>query len=269
MKTQNRSNEMTLRQAKNALLEMVRHNIKSQYRNSFLGILWTILNPLLNMIVMAIVFSQLLSRNGIDMDYPIYIFCGNIVFNFLRMCTNQCLPCIVANRELLNKTRIPHSIFPLSNALSAAVNFGFSIIAVIAVMLIRLWMGAEVVFSWSMILIIPYFPALFFFSLGIGLILCTVFVRFRDIKHIYGVFLTLWTYLTPLFYSEEVLANKVRAVLVFNPMRYFVKYFREVVGMGNYSDWKTLGICYACAVCSMLLGSLLFHLRKKSFAIYA
>ncbi|MBQ7652781.1 MAG: ABC transporter permease [Clostridia bacterium] len=263
-----KANTFTFRQARNALFEMVRHNIKLQYRNSILGVAWTILNPLLTMIVLALVFSRLLSNRGITIDYPVYIMCGNVVFSFMRMCTSQCLPCIVSNGDLLTKTRVPHIVFPLSTALSSSINFAFSIIAVLLVMLVRMWSGADITFSWTIIMIVPYFPALFGFSLGVGLILCVIFVRFRDIKHLYGIFLMLWTYGTPLFYSETILSDKMATVELFNPMYHFVKYFREVVALGDAGDFKTLGICYASAAAAMIVGLLLFNWRKKVFALY-
>ena len=269
MKTKkNKANAFTFRQARNALFEMVRHNVKLQYRNSILGVAWTILNPLLTMIVLALVFSHLLSNRGITIDYPVYIMCGNVVFSFMRMCTSQCLPSIVGNGDLLSKTRVPHIIFPLSSALSSSVNFAFSIVAVILVMLVRMWSGADVTFSWTIIMIIPYFPALFGFSLGLGLILCVIFVRFRDIKHLYTIFLMLWTYGTPLFYSETILSEKMMMVEQFNPMYHFVTYFREVVAMGNAGDFRTLGICYASCAAAMLIGVALFNWKKKTFALY-
>ena len=262
-----RSNEMTARQAANALAEMVRHNIKVQYRNSFLGVIWTLLNPLLNMIVLALVFSHIFSNRGIGMDYPVYIMGGNVIFSFFRMATTNCLPSIVNNRDLLTKTRIPHIIFPLSNVLSSSVNFLFSLVALLLVMLVRLLMGAKIGFYWTSLMIIPYFPAVFGFSLGIGLIVCTIYVRFRDIKHIYSVFLLLWQYGTPLFYSETILSDKMAAVMKFNPMYYFVKYFRAIMA-GDISDWASFGICYASAALALMIGLLLFDWRKRSFTIY-
>ena len=144
----------------------------------------------------------------------------------------------------------------------------FSLIAVLLVMLVRLWMHAEIGFYWSILMFFPYFPSLMLFSLGMGLVLSTIYVRFRDIKHIYSVFLTLWTYGTPLFYSEAILSDKVRKVMMFNPMYYYVKYFREVVAMGVWNDWRTFGICYGFGALALCVGLAVFVWRKKYIALY-
>ena len=169
---------------------MVKKNIKNQYRRSFLGVLWTVLNPLLTMLVLAFVFSQIFGRKGIDMDYPVYVLSGSIVFTLMRMATVQALPCMVNNYDLLTKTRVPYYVFPTSSVLSSVVNFGFSLIALIIVMLIRIPNG--VTFHPTMLMIfIPWLPSIFLFSLGLSFFLCTLYVRFRDVSHLYNVFLTL------------------------------------------------------------------------------
>ena len=97
---------------------MVKKNIKNQYRRSVLGILWTVLNPLLTMLVMAFVFSKIFGRGVINMDYPVYVLSGNIVFSFMRTATTLALPCMVHNYDLLTKTRVPYFVFPASNVMA-------------------------------------------------------------------------------------------------------------------------------------------------------
>ena len=160
------------------------------YRRSFLGILWTVLNPLLNMFVMAFVFSRIFGRTGIGMDYPVYVLSGNIVFGFMRTATVTAMPSLVSNYDLITKTRTPYSVFPLSNVFTALVNFGFSLIALIVVMIVRIPAGVR--FHWSGLMVFfPWLPAIFLFSAGLALLLSAVYVRFRDLKHIYNVLLTL------------------------------------------------------------------------------
>ncbi len=252
------------------LLSMVNRNVRNQYRNSILGIVWTVLNPLLNMIVIALVFSMILNRNQMDgMYYPVYILSGNIVFGLLRNSTSNSLPCIVNNYDLLSKTRIVHEIFPLSNVLSAVVNFFFSLIALFLVMLIFLNKpGVGFHFTLFMTLV-PFLPAFVLFCLGISFILSTIYIRFRDIKHIYSIVLTLWTYLTPLFYSLEMIQGHKTAtyILKLNPMYHYVTYFRQIL-IGNVPSLLTHGILYAWGVGMFLVGFLIFHFSKKKFLLY-
>ena len=127
-----------LRDAKknaNITRELVKKNIKIQYRNSVIGIFWTVLNPFLNMLVMYFVFGSILGYSKSDPTYALYLLCGNIVFNMMRGATSQSLTSLVNNRGLLTKNKISYYVFPLSNNLSALVNFLFSCIALLGVML--------------------------------------------------------------------------------------------------------------------------------------
>ncbi len=263
-----RSDKMPLSQYMYVLGISVKKSIKQQYRNSVLGVLWTVLNPLLNMIVMAIVFSTLFRRTTITMDYPCYLFAGNIIFGLMRGATTSALPCIVENRDLMTKTRVPTTTFVIAKVLTALANFGFSLIALLAVMLVRYLQGYEVVFSFSMVLAIAIIPALVMFSLGISFILSALYVKFRDIKHLYGVFITLWMYVTPLFYAvEDIEDMTVQSLLHKNPMYYFVMEFRNVFVAGQMPDGFNMLICYACGIVSLVLGLSVFQACKKSFVV--
>lgn len=246
---------------------LVRRNIRNQYYGSFIGVLWTVLNPLLNMLVMAFVFSMIFGREGIELDYSVYVLSGNIIFNVMRSSTSGSLPCLVNQRNLLQKNKISVSIFPISNVLSSLVTFGFSFIALVVVMVIRILMRApDVAFHWEMLLTIVLLPSLLLFSLGISLFLSALFVFFRDIQHIYSVVLTLWTYLTPLFYTVDALKNPlVTKVMGFNPMYHYVNYFRSLL-MGVVPSLTEHIICYGFGIAFFVLGLIFMRLTKNSIA---
>lgn len=266
MKKYSHANPISPKQYGYILGLMVKKDIKQQYRNSALGVLWTVLNPVLNMVVMAFVFSTFFGREGIDIDYPCYLMAGNIVFGFVRTATQTALPSIVGNRDLMTKTRVPVTIFPVSKTITALSNFGFSLIALLALMLMRYLYGKVVIFSWTMILFLIMLPALVLFSLGFGFLLATIYVKFRDISHIYAVFITLWTYATPIFYSLDIIKhNTVKFFIWLNPMTQFVGYFRECFMMGIIPAWSQLGICYAWGIGMFLIGAFIFSLSKKNF----
>ena len=265
-KQRSKANLVSVRRGLITMWSMVVKNIKNQYRPSVLGILWTVLNPLLTMLVMAFVFSSIFGRGKINMDYPVYVLTGNIVFNLLRTATDQALPSMVNNYDLLTKTRVPYAVFPASAVASALVNFGFSLVALIVVMLIRIPKG--VTFHWTMpMLLVPWLPAMLMFCLGLAFFLCTIYVRFRDIKHLYTVFLTLWMYMTPVFYSTSILSDKVQAVLKFNPMVHYLGYFRDVVS-GTVPSWQTHLIIYGVGLGALGIGYLVFRLSRRKFILY-
>lgn len=246
---------------------LVKRNIRNQYYGSFIGVLWTVLNPLLNMLVMAFVFSMLFGTGDIKLDYSVYVLSGNIIFNVMRASTSESLPCLVSQRDLLQKNKISVSIFPVSNVLSSLVTFGFSFIALVGVMVVRILMGADMVaFHWEIILTFVLLPSLLLFSLGISLFLSSLFVFFRDIQHFYTVILTLWTYLTPLFYTVDSLNNDlVKKVMGLNPMYHYVEYFRSLL-MGVVPSLRAHLICYGFGLIFLLIGYLFMRLTKNSIA---
>ena len=258
-----KANSITLRQSMVVLTSMVRKNVKTQYRRSVLGILWTVLNPLLTMLVLTFVFSRVFERTNNYMDYPVYVMAGNVVFGFMRAATATALVSLVQSRDLILKTRVPSWVFPISNVLSALVNFGFSLVALVAVMLVRLSHGVR--FHWQMLLIVaPWLPSILFFCLGLGLMLSVIYVRFRDIKHFYNVFLLLWMYGTPIFYSLEdlKLGATVQRLMLCNPMYHYLSYFRMLL-MGQVPSWQTHLICYGFGLGFLAVGVLLYAWQRK------
>lgn len=263
-----RANELQFKKSIVVLVSLVGKNIKNQYRRSVLGIFWTVLNPLLNMLVMSFVFGSFFNNDTIGMDYPVYVMSGNIVFALMRAATASSLECMVNNYDLFTKTRIPYAVFPISNVLSSTVNFLFSMIALVFVMLAR--MSAGVTFHWEMLLIIfAWLPSILLFSTGISFILSVIYVRFRDIKHLYEVFLTLWVYMTPVFYSIKSLNLKESYVkaMNFNPMLYYLQSFRSLL-TGNMPSGQTFLICYGVGIGLFIVGYIIFRLSGKKLLLY-
>lgn len=283
----------------NIVRELVKKSIKVQYRNSVIGALWTVLNPLLNMLVMYLVFSVVL-RYGDEPTYPLYIFCGNIMFSFVRAATTQSLTSMVANRGLLTKNKISQFVFPIANNLSAVVNFGFSSIALLGVMGVVSVSAGKSFFTPNLFLVILMLPALFLFSYGLSLVLSSMYVFFRDTQHFYNVFLTLWTYLTPIFWKTtlmkpnandsfklETIKKILNVVINCNPMYHFVEYFRDIVfdcvsysyissgghevvveGVKTLETFPTLGILYLIGLLFFGIGTLIFSLTRRRFIYY-
>ena len=284
----------------NIVKQLVIKSVKVQYRNSVIGIFWTILNPLLNMLVMYLVFSNMFGRGGgtwVDGNtYTLYLLCGNIVFGMMRTATYQALPSLVYNRGLLTKNKMSYNVFPLANTLSAMVNFAFSFIALLGVMLV-VWIQGNAVFSWNILLALVVLPALFLFCYGLSLVLSALYTFFRDIMHFYNVFLTLWMYLTPIFYSvtmfegKQGFLNKFMYIVVkCNPMTHFVDYFRNVVyrcsahagaienivAQGGIAPpefieaatlpgFGTVAMLYSIGIISTLIGAIVFMCTKRKF----
>lgn len=256
---------------------LVRRNIKNQYYRSFIGVVWTVLNPLLNMVVMAFVFSAIFGRHTNGLDYPIYILSGNIIFGIMRSSTSTSLTTLVGHTDMLQKTKVPIEIFPTANVFSSLVTFAFSFIALLLVAGFRalpILGGPHYVFSWKIVLVVIIIPAVAIFSLGISYFLSALYVFFRDIKHIYTVLLTLWTYLTPLFYSVEALKSDiVSKAMVFNPMYHYVEGFRYLLRgdipniMLSFSTTQpSILAMYGFAAVSLIIGWLFLQAMKNHIA---
>ena len=240
-------------------------DIKIKYRRSILGILWSVLNPLLMMLVITAVFS-LLFRFNIP-NYPIYYLTGWVIFNFFSEATNGAMASVTSAAQLIKKVYIPKYIFPLEKALFALVNMCFSFIAVAIMFLIQ---GYPL--HWTILLFpIPIFYV-FVFSVGVGMILSAVAVFFRDIVHLYGVFLTALMYITPILYDDSVIEQSghfaILTIMRCNPLYYFVYFFRQVVMFGSVPSLKTNLACILMCLASLGLGLLVFKKAQDKFILY-
>ena len=243
------------------LSALVSKDFKRKYRRSVLGIVWSILNPLLMMIIMSAVFSYMFKFN-IE-HFPLYVILGNILFGFMSTATCTAMVSIVDSSSLIKKIRIEKAIFPIEKVIFALLNFGFSLIAAICVMIYL-----QVFPSWQVLLlpVLVLFVALF--SMGLSLLLSALGVFFRDVFHLWEVLITAWTYATPLFYPMDLLEPWMQQVMQFNPMYHYVVYFRDIMMYGVMPSGMEHLICLGMAVVTFVVGLLVFRKTEKKFILY-
>ena len=247
---------------KDLIKQLVLRDLKLKYRRSFLGYAWSVLNPLFTMIVMAIVFSHMFQRN-IE-NYPVYLFTGQVLFNFMNNSTNQALHSIEGNASLLKKTYIPKYIFPFSRITSGLVDLIFSLAALILVMLAT---GQR--FSLYNLLFPFVLLQLYVFCLGLGLFLAQANVFFRDIQYIYHTVTTAWLYLTPLFYPIDALPSQVQwAVKHLNPMYFYIGQFRDLVYANRLPGPLIIFAGCTAAVLMLAIGIITFIKNQDKFVLY-
>ena len=249
------------------LLNLAVKDFKIKYRRSVLGVLWSILNPLFTMLVLTTVFSAILKVN-IE-NFATYYIVGFSIWNFFSESTSLAMTSILTAAPLIKKVYLPKYIFPLEKCIFAFINFAFSLIAVLAVMLLQ---GVYPSF-FALSAILPIFYC-FIFSCGISLILSAITVYFRDIAHLYGVFLTVWMYLTPIIYPISLVSNhKVLSMVIkFNPLVYYVELMRhafmntplDLFGF-NYLQINIIGFLFA--ICSLAIGIFVFKKCQKNFIL--
>lgn len=241
--------------------ELVKRDLKLKYRRSFLGYLWSLLNPLMMMCVMSYVFSTVFMSN--IPNFPLYLICGQTLWNFFNESTNMAMFSVLQNGALIKKVYIPKFIFPLSRTLSSFVTMSFSLVAILIVLIFtQATVYWTVLFFW-----VPLF-FLFIFSCGIGLVLSALSVYFRDITHLYGVVTLAWMYLTPIFYDTAILPQNVRSVIGWNPMYHFVTFFRSLILYGHFPEAGTWLMCVCTSVLVFIGGLLAFKKLQKGFILY-
>ena len=211
--------------------QLVSRDIKRRYNRSYLGILWSVLNPLLMMSAISVIFVQIFNRT-VD-NYPLYYLSGYILWQLFSEATNLSMSAMVDNRVLMTKIKMPKIIFPLSRVCSSVVNLFYTFIAYILIM-----MFFRVEPSITMICAPVIIICLFIFALGLGYVLSALYVFFGDIKYLYSVVLTIWMYFSALFYPISSLNIQTQAIIEKNPMYNFVTCFRNIM---IYQTWPDQG----------------------------
>ena len=241
---------------------LVAKDIKLKYRRSILGYVWSILNPLLIMSVMAVVFSTMFNRK-IE-NFPVYLFCGQLLFNFMNTCTHQAIFSITANAPLLKKTYIPKYIFTVAKITSGMVDLCFSLGALLIVMIFT---GAN--FAWTNLLFPLVILQLYVFCLGLGLFLSQANVFFRDIQYIYNAVTTAWMYLTPIFYPIDALPENLQWIIKHcNPMYFYVAQFRDLIYSGRLPGYGIVLAGCVTALVALVVGIWSFGRSQDKFILY-
>ncbi len=243
------------------LSELVKKGIVLKYRRSYLGLMWTLLEPLLNMMVLAFVFGTLFGNN--DKTYPVYILSGRLLYSCFSQATKAALRSIRANSGMINKVYVPKYMYPLSSVLYSYVIFGFSLIVLVGVSLVLgIWPTKYILMVWVPLALI------FLFSLGVGMILSTFGVYFRDMEYLWDVGLTLLMYLCAIFYyPDRFFATGKGWVLECNPLYCIIALFRDCV----YGRPMEPGyVIYAGVWCmlTLIVGTYIFKKKEDNFILH-
>ena len=245
---------------KHLLRLLVKRDFISRYRKSVLGVLWSLLNPLLTMLVMTLVFSQIF-RFQIEY-FPVYLLSGQIIFGFFSESTTLAMNSVISSEGIIKKVYVPKYIFPVSRVLSSLVNLLFSVLAFLLVFTIT-----RVPFKITMLLIpIPIIYA-FVFSLGVAMLLSSMAVFFRDLTYLYGVLITLLMYLTPLFYPVEILPEWLIPFMGFNPLYHFIDYIRDLALRGTVPNLWANAVCIGFALAALCCGTYVFMSKQERFIL--
>ena len=244
---------------KDLIVQLVARSVKTRYKRSFLGVAWTMLNPLLTMSVLTLVFSKLF-RFPTE-RYALYVLSGLLLWNFFAQSSTAAMNDLLWSGGLMGRVHLPKAAFAVAAVGTGLINLVLSLIAYV---LIAIALGTPPPVSIAVLPILVLAAALF--TLGVGLALSSAAIYFPDVIPTYEVLLTAWLYLTPVIYPMELIPENLQGVLQLNPFFHLLASFRTALYEGIVPDVSTIGVAFAVASASLIVGWYLFTRRSREYA---
>ena len=250
--------------------QMISRDFKVKYKRSVLGVVWSLLYPLLMMFVMAVVFSQMFKMRMEGVNYLVYLMTGLIMFNYFSEASNSAMSSVVGAFGLINKVYIPKYIFPLSKCLFVGINFLLTLVPWLLIIVLSYFGLGQYTchINWYYLLLPYIFACLFLFTVGISFILSTVSVFLRDMFYIYGIVLTLWTYLTPIMYDISIISERIQKIFKLNPMYHYINFIREIILYHRLPSAQSFLVCGGSAIIVLIIGLIVFKKNQDKFIYY-
>lgn len=249
------------KQYSNLFTELVRKGIKLKYRRSYLGVVWSMIEPLLTMIVLTIVFGTLLGHH--EKSFPVYILSGRLMYTLFSLSTTSALKSIRQNEAMIKKVYVPKYLYPMANIVFNYILFLISLVVLGAVSMV---LGVYPTVR-TLLAIIPLLN-LFLLSVGVGLILATIGVFFRDMEYLWNVGLMLVMYTCAIFYyPDKILSSNVSWILNYNPLFCVITNFRNCI-FGQAMDLGMLCYSMVFALACILFGSIVFDKKQDVFILH-
>lgn len=242
--------------------ELVKRDFNKRYKRSVLGVLWSMLAPLFQLLVMSFVFKRVFGR---QMEhYTIYLFAGQLVFNYFKEATNNGMSSIISNAGIITKVTVPKYLFLISKVMAASINF------VLTLGIFFIFVAFDKIqFTWKFILLLYPIACLFILIIGTGLILSALYVFFKDIQYLYDIFTLALMYFSAIFYDVSIFAgSRVEQVLYINPIFVYINYFREIVLFGQIPSitYHLYSLVYAVIV--LRIGAWMYKKYNYMFLYY-
>jgi ABC-type polysaccharide/polyol phosphate export permease len=255
---------MEIYRYRDLVLALVSRELKVRYRRSAIGFTWTMLQPLLMMLVLQVVFNSLF-RFRLDYgNYPVYALSGILFWNFFSQSIVASMNSLKGNSPILRKLPVPKEVFPLATVISGVINLVFALVPLMLILLVTHH---------------PITPALLFlpvsillaalFTLGAGLLLSPLSVFFSDVVELIGVLLSILMYLTPIFYPMKILeGSRYRPLVRFNPVRSILEVFRDPIYLGKVPPLSHLSVCFGIALAALVIGGIAFRRSSDRIPFY-
>lgn len=241
--------------------ELVKRDFSKKYKRTVLGMLWSVLGPLMTLSVMALVFSHFFARD--IPHYIIYLFCGNLLYSFFKESTSTGMTSLYANSNIFSKINVPKYIFLLSQNVSSLINFGINLLILFVFCIFE-----GISFSWKFILLLYPIGCLIVFNLGMGLILSALYMMFRDLKYLYDIFTMLLMYVSAIFYSIDSYSQQIQYLFYLNPVYVYIRYFRKIILDGDIPQPSFHLLAAVYAIVALVIGAVIYKKNNYKFLYY-
>lgn len=241
--------------------ELVKRDFKKKYKSTYLGMLWSVLSPLISLLIMSLVFTHFFGKT--QPHYMIYIFCGNIVFAYFTDSSNGGMESLLGNAPIFTKINVPKHLFLFSRNVSSLINFALTLIVFFIFCIID-----GITFSLSFFMLAFPIICMIIFNVGIGLILSALFVFFRDMKYLWNIFTQLLMYLSAIFYTVESFSETIQKIFLCNPVYVYIKYFRLIVISHTIPSIEYHLLALGYALTALTIGGLIYKKCNHKFIYY-
>lgn len=241
--------------------ELVKRDFKKKYKRTILGMLWSILSPLLMLLIMRLVFTQFFGRNM--EHYTTYLFCGNLVFSYFNESTSQGMTSLMSNAGIFTKVNVPKYLFLFSKNIQTLINFGLTLGVFVLFCILD-----HITFTWKFLFLLYPIFLLMLFNIGIGLILSALYVFFRDIQYLWGIFTQVLMYISAIFYTIDHYSHTVQCLFLLNPIYLFIRYFRKIVIEATVPTLAFHALMLADTVIVLAIGCWMYKKYNHRFLYY-
>lgn len=241
--------------------ELVKRDFKKKYKRTYLGVLWSLFSPMLTLLVMRVVFTHFFGRD--ITHYTTYLFCGNIIFAYFADASSGGMTSLLDNSPIFSKINVPKHLFLFSRNVSSLINFSLTFLIFLIFTAID---GISITPRFLMLL----FPivCMIIFNLGIGLILSALYVFFRDMQYLWGIFTQLLMYVSAIFYDTAELPTALRSAFYMNPIFVYIKYFRTIVLEGEIPSLELHALALIYAAVAFTVGAIIYKRYNHKFLYY-
>jgi len=241
--------------------ELVKRDFKRKYKGTVLGMAWSVLSPLLMLMVMRLVFTHFFGRTM--NHYTIYLFCGNLVFSYFNESTTQGMSSLVSNASIFTKVNIPKYLFVFSKNAQTVINFGLTLCVFFIFCILD-----RITFTWKFFLLVYPIVMEMAFNIGMGLILSALYVFFRDMRYLWTVFTQLLMYMSAIFYSIDTFSEQIQRMFYINPVYLFIRYFRKIVLEATIPSLEFHLLMLADVLVVLGIGCLMYKKNNTKFLYY-